>query len=285
MMTKEPLRILAPNPSPLTGPGTNSFLIGRDQVAVIDPGPDDPGHLRAIAEAAKGRVSHIFVTHSHLDHSAGAASLARITDARIYGFGPADAGRSPQMQQLATTGLVGGGEGLDSGFMPDIRLTDGQMIVTAEWTLQAHFTPGHFGNHMCFQFGSNLLCGDIIMGWSSTLISPPDGDLLDYFRSLNKISLLSPEKLFPAHGDPVDDPAGRIAELAAHRRKRTAEIVTALQSGPANAEGLARRIYDVAPHLLPAAQRNVLAHLLALAELGAVSFDGPLAADSLFSMA
>lgn len=281
-MKKEPRCILAPNPSPLTGPGTNSFLIGHDHVGVIDPGPDDPGHLKAIQQAGAGRISHIFVTHAHRDHSAGAAALAKMTGAPVLAFGGVEAGRSPIMQRLAASGLVGGGEGLDMGFQPDILLSDGQEIETADWTLRALHTPGHCGNHLCFQWGDVMFCGDIVLGWSSTLISPPDGDLADFFRSLDRIEIAAPRRLLPAHGDPVEEPSARLAELAAHRRERTAQILESLRKESAEAATLAKRIYDVPPELLPAATRNVLAHLVALASLGAVNCDGELTAGSIF---
>lgn len=281
-MKKEPRCILAPNPSPLTGPGTNSFLIGEAHVAVIDPGPDDPGHLNAILQAGAGRISHIFVTHAHRDHSAGAATLADMTGAPVLAFGDAEAGRSPIMQRLAASGLVGGGEGLDMDFRPDILLADGEAVETADWTLRALHTPGHCGSHLCFQWDDVMFCGDIVLGWSSTLISPPDGDLADFFRSIDRIAMVAPRRLLPAHGDPVEEPSGRLAELAAHRRERTAQILETLRTEPASAAMLAQRIYDVSPKLLPAATRNVLAHLVALVGLGAVKCDGDLTAGSIF---
>lgn len=280
----QPRRILAANPSPLTGPGTNTFLIGDQQVAVIDPGPDDPDHIAAIIRAGQGRISHIFVTHSHLDHSAGAARLARETGAPVHAFGPALSGRSPVMQHLAASGLLGGGEGMDMYFAPDIRLAHGSIVQTDEWCLRAIHTPGHCGNHLSFLWNDTLFCGDIVMGWSSTLISPPDGDLADYFRSLDLILGLSPARLLPAHGDPIEDPAARLDELARHRRDRTAQILSTLRSGPATAAELAARIYDVPPHLQPAARRNVLAHLVALTSLGAVKAQPELAETAHFHL-
>jgi glyoxylase-like metal-dependent hydrolase (beta-lactamase superfamily II) len=269
--TKDLLRILAPNPSPLTGPGTNTFLLGHKQVAVIDPGPDDPGHLRAILEAGQGRISHILVTHAHLDHSAGARALAQATGAPVLAFGDALAGRSPMMRRLAAGGATGGGEGLDLAFTPDIPLRDGDVVEGAGWRLTALHTPGHSGGHLSFLLGNQILCGDVVMGWSSTIISPPDGDLADYLRTLDRLAQAQPARLLPAHGDPVEAPQARLAELAAHRRQRTAQIMAALRDGPADAATLARRIYDVPPVLLPAATRNVLAHLLALSDLGATA--------------
>ncbi|WP_265502837.1 MBL fold metallo-hydrolase [Paracoccus beibuensis] len=282
---KEPLRILAANPSPLTGPGTTTFLIGRDDMAVIDPGPDDPAHQEAVARAGQERISHIFVTHAHRDHSAGAARLSRMTGAPVLAFGGATAGRSPLMARLASQGLAGGGEGLDHDFAPDRLLSDNEVVTTADWSLRALHTPGHSGGHLCFQWDDAIFSGDLVMGWSSTLISPPDGDLADYFGSLTRLEAAAPARLLPTHGDPITTPLLRLEELARHRRLRTAQVMAALQERPDSAAGLARRLYDVRPALLPAAQRNVLAHLIALAQLGAVDFAGNLTADTFFSRA
>lgn len=268
--TKDLLRILAPNPSPLTGPGTNTFLLGRDRIAVIDPGPDDPGHLAAIVEAGRGRISHILVTHAHRDHSAGAPALSRMTGAPVLAFGDALSGRSPMMHRLAAGGATGGGEGLDMGFAPDTALRDGDVVEGPDWRLTVLHTPGHSGGHLSFLWNDRIFCGDVVMGWSSTIISPPDGDLSDYLRTLDRLSQCQPSRLLPAHGDPIKDPARRLSDLAGHRRQRTAQILSALRDGPSDAATLASRIYDIAPALLPAASRNVLAHLLALSELGAV---------------
>lgn len=264
--------VLAPNPSPLTGPGTNTFLLGRDRVAVIDPGPDLPAHRAAIlAAVGPGRITHIFVTHAHLDHSGGACALARETGAPILAFGDAKAGRRSEIEGLA------GGEGVDADFAPDVTLADGARIEGEDWALTAHHTPGHFGNHLSFQWDDLVLTGDVVMGWSSTLISPPDGDLADYFRTLERLAALGARRFLPAHGAPVDDPAARLAELAAHRRSRSAQIMAALREGPADAAALTARLYrDVDPILHPAAARNVLAHLVALADLGALTPDGPI---------
>lgn len=283
--TKEPRRILAPNPSALTGPGTNSFLIGRRHVAVIDPGPDDPSHLATLRDAAPHGISHIFVTHAHRDHSAGAARLSQMTGAPVLAFGDALSGRSPVMQRLAGLGLVGGGEGLDLAFRPDHLLRDGETVVTDEWALTAIHTPGHSGGHLCFRWGETIFTGDIVMGWSSSIISPPDGDLADYLRSLDRIAALRPSRLLPAHGEPIETPSARLAELTDHRRARTAQILAALREAPDDATGLAHRIYDVPPNLMGAATRNVLAHLVALTTLGAVIPLGEFDANARFSAA
>ena len=270
--------VLAPNPSAMTGPGTNSFLIGEREVAVIDPGPDDPAHIQAILDMAEGRISHILVTHAHLDHTAGVARLAQATRAPVFAFGPADSGRSPTMARLAATGL-NGGEGVDTGFRPDIELRHGEELRSSDWTLQALHTPGHMGGHLSFRLGDAIFCGDLVMGWSTSIISPPEGDLVDYFRSLDLLARLAPRVLYPAHGDPITAPLPRLEELAVHRRLRSAQILGALDAGPGTAAELAARIYTIPAHLMPVAERNVLAHLLALADLGAVTGDGPVRAD------
>ncbi|MFC0200524.1 MBL fold metallo-hydrolase [Paracoccus rhizosphaerae] len=280
---KEPLRILADNPSPLTGPGTTTFLIGEDDVAVIDPGPDDPAHLDAVSRAGRDRISHIFVTHAHRDHSGGAARLSRLTGAPVLAFGGATAGRSPVMTRLAAQGLVGGGEGVDLDFAPDRLLADDQVVATADWSLRAMHTPGHAGGHLCFQWHDTIFCGDLVMGWSSTLISPPDGDLSDYLRSLARLEAAAPARLLPTHGSPIASPLPRLAELARHRRLRTAQVLTALKDQPDSAAGVARRIYKVRDALLPAAERNVLAHLIALWHLGAIVSEEEINAATIFS--
>lgn len=282
------IRIRADNPSPLTGPGTNSFLIGGPRgYALIDPGPDLPAHRAAILAASGGRIEAILVSHAHLDHSGGVAAMARATGAPVLAFGGAEAGRSARMARLAETGAVGGGEGLDPGFRPDRLLADGETASGSGWTLTALHLPGHAAGHLCFldEAAGAVFSGDLVFGWSTTLISPPDGDLGDYMRSLARLVALAPARLEPAHGEAITAPQPRLAELAAHRRMRTEQILTALAQSPGTAESLARRIYDVPPALLPAAARNVLAHLLALLDQGVVMHEGRLIPQVTFHLA
>ncbi|GAB4283058.1 MAG: MBL fold metallo-hydrolase [Roseovarius sp.] len=267
-------RLLAPNPSPMTYRGTNTYLIGAREVAVIDPGPDDPAHLAAILAAlAPGQqITRILITHSHVDHSALAARLSRATGAPVLGFGPSGAGRSAVMRQLAASGLEEAGEGLDRGFAPDIALADGETVAGEGWTLRAHHMPGHLGNHLCFSLGEVVFTGDLVMGWASSLVSPPDGDLSDFMASCRRLRAQGPAVLLPGHGAPVRRPAERIDWLIAHRQEREAQILAALRAGPASAGQIAARVYTDTPSaLLPAATRNVLAHLLDLYGRGLVA--------------
>jgi glyoxylase-like metal-dependent hydrolase (beta-lactamase superfamily II) len=259
-------RILAPNPSPMTHWGTNTYLLGETEVAVIDPGPEDEAHLAALLDALGGaRVSHILITHAHRDHSPLARRLSAATGAPVLGFGPATAGRTPVMEDLARQGLVGGGEGVDHGFAPEIALADGAVIEGADWRLVAHWTPGHFAGHLSFDWQGEVFTGDHVMGWASTMISPPDGDVTAFMASCARLKGLGARRFHPGHGAPVDDPGQRLDWLMRHRREREAQILAALGQAPIDLRTLTRRIYYDAPAaLLPAAERNVLAHLVDL---------------------
>lgn len=282
--------VRAANPGPLTGPGTNSFILGRGRVAVLDPGPDDDAHLDAIRTALDPgeRVEAVLVTHAHLDHSALAPRLARATGAPVLAHGRADEGRSPIMARLAAAGMASGGEGLDTAFAPDARLVDGEVLTLGGLRLTALHTPGHAAGHLAFEADDpaiGVLVGDVILGWASTLISPPDGDLRQYLATLDRLAARAPSLLRPAHGEAVTDPARRIAELRAHRAERMAAIRAALREAPATPAALVARIYTDTPRpLWPAAARNVLAHLIALVETGEATTPAPLGPNSLFSL-
>ena len=281
-------RVLAPNPSPMTHWGTNTYLLGSGrEICVVDPGPEDSGHLEAILAATRGaRITQIVVTHSHKDHSPLAARLAAHSGASIAAFGPSEAGRSPVMQALAASGFAGGGEGVDADFAPDRLLSDGEVIAGPDWSLEALHTPGHMGNHLCLALGDVILTGDHVMGWASSLVSPPDGDVSDFMGSCARLALRQARRLAPGHGAPIEDPLARLDWLISHRRGREAQILEALGAGPGplTADTLASRIYaDIPPHLLPAAQRNVFAHLIDLAVKGMVATPGALAPDSPFT--
>lgn len=256
--------VLAPNPSPMTHWGTNTYLLGAGEVTVIDPGPADDRHLAALLAALEPgeRITQILVTHAHLDHSPLARPLASATGAEILAFGGATSGRSPRMVALAG---LGGGEGLDHTFQPDRLLRDGDQILGADWALTTLHTPGHLGGHLCFAWGETLFCGDHVMGWAPSLVSPPDGDMTDYMASLDRIAQGGWRRGYSAHGAPLPDLPARIAEITAHRRSREAAILAALTDSP-DLTTLQHRVYaELAPALQPAARRNLLAHLVDLA--------------------
>jgi glyoxylase-like metal-dependent hydrolase (beta-lactamase superfamily II) len=260
-------RILAPNPSPMTLHGTNSYLVGNGDLALIDPGPNDPAHARAIMDALRPgeRISHILVTHSHLDHSPLAAPMAASLGIKTHAFGPAGAGRSPQMHALAAQGLMAGGEGIDAGFAPDIPLADNEPLRHGNWALRALHTPGHLSNHLCFALGDVLFSGDHVMGWATSLISPPDGDMAAYMAATRRLAAHPWTVIHSGHGDPIQDPAARLQDLLAHREARQAAVLAVLAHGPATIATITAQLYTDTPAVLhPAARRNVLAHLLDL---------------------
>ncbi len=273
-------RIIAPNPSPMTFWGTNTYLVGKGGgLAVIDPGPDHPAHLDALLGALEPgeRISHILVTHAHLDHSPLAAGLARATGAPVLAFGRARDGQSAIMAELLARGLGGGGEGVDHDFTPDIRVADADVIVGDGWELTALHTPGHMANHLSFDLQGHVFTGDHVMGWASSLVSPPDGDLTQFMASCAGLADRHDIAYHPGHGAPVEDPAARIAWLIAHRKDREASILTALAAGPACLPDLTRAIYTDTPDaLMPMAERNVFAHLVDLFGRDLVVADGPL---------
>ena len=287
MTSTPPIRLVrAPNPSPLTGTGTNTWLVGASEIAVIDPGPDRPYHLDAIL-AALGpgqKVSHIIVTHAHRDHSALAPRLASATGAPVYAYGTALDGRSALMTRLAP-GLPDGGEGLDLSFTPDHRLTDGGSLSGPDWTLAALHTPGHLGGHLCLALGKTLFSGDHVMGWATSIVAPPDGDMGAYMTSLRRLADRPWQRFLPGHGEAVTSPAERLEFLIAHRHQREAQILHALATGPQHIPALTTQIYhDLPRHLLPAAERNVFAHLIDLASRNRIVGDPNLHPDSTFSL-
>jgi hydroxyacylglutathione hydrolase len=264
-------RLIAPNPSPLTGDGTNTYLLGGSDMVVIDPGPDSDAHLAAILSATRGRrVRTIVVTHPHRDHSALAPRLATLTGAELLAFGTVHDGLNPALAGL----LPSSGEGLDHGFAPDRRIGEGDRLTGPDWELSVLHTPGHLGGHLCLALGDILFTGDHVMGWASSIVSPPEGEMGAYMASLRRLQGQTWRQFLPGHGDPVEDPAARLAELIAHRLSREAQVMAALDAGPATPAALTALIYRDTPRSLwPAAERNVLAHLLDLRSRNLVALD------------
>ncbi len=259
--------VTAPNASPMTFTGTQSYILGERNVALIDPGPKDNAHFAALKKALKGRrVSHVFVTHSHVDHS----PLAAAFEAPVLAFGPSGAGMSAVMQGLEG---LDGGEGIDRDFNPDILLAEGEVVQGDGWALEAIHTPGHMSNHLCFAFEGGLLSGDHVMAWSTTLVSPPDGDLTQFMASLRKLQTRSEARYFPGHGPVLEDPQAMLAYQISHRLAREAQILEAL---PGGVPAITAQVYKgLDSRLLPMAARNVFSHLIDLKQRGKVLSDGP----------
>ena len=278
-------RIIAPNPSPMTYRGTNTYIVGTRDLAVIDPGPESDTHLQAILDAvgADQKITHIIVTHTHLDHSPLARYLAAATGATILAFGNATAGRSNAMKALAASGMVGGGEGIDVDFQPDQTVEDGDLINGSDWQLEVIHTPGHIGNHICLSWNDLCFTADHVMGWASSLVSPPDGDVTDFMESCAKLEDYDWRVFYPGHGAAINDPSERLDWLIDHRLNREAAILHLLEDAPATARELAKAIYtDIPPTLLGAATRNVLAHLIDLVGQTEVSAIGAVSENAQF---
>jgi len=257
-------RVLAPNPSAFTFTGTQTYLVGRREVAVIDPGPADPAHIAGILRATEGeRITAIVCTHTHRDHSPAAAPLKGATGAEIVGCAPlALRDDGPRAD-----------DGFDGGYAPDRVLGDGETLEGAGWTLQAVATPGHTSNHLCYALlpEKALFTGDHVMGWSTTVVSPPDGDMAAYMRSLDLLQRRDDAVYYPAHGEPVTNPQQFVRGLGGHRRQRERQILALVEEGVGAIADMVPRMYkNVDARLWPAAGRSVLAHLIDLRDRGIV---------------
>jgi glyoxylase-like metal-dependent hydrolase (beta-lactamase superfamily II) len=274
-------RVIANNPGPFTFVGTGTYIVGRGEVAVIDPGPDQPEHLDAILAALAGeKVTHIVVTHHHSDHSPLAGPLQARTGAPICGC--AVASHAEDESGVRTEA------GHDLSFKPDVTVCHGGEIAGAGWTLEAIPTPGHTSNHICYALKEEnaLFSGDHIMGWSTTVITPPDGDMTDYMKSLEDIRSRGFSTLWPTHGPPVTEVDAFIGAYTDHRRDREAQILKALAAGPSRIREMVPVLYaDVDPRLHPAAARSVLAHMIDLTRRGKVAADGAPGPDSAYRLA
>jgi glyoxylase-like metal-dependent hydrolase (beta-lactamase superfamily II) len=272
-------RVVANNPGPFTFLGTGTYIIGRGEVAVIDPGPDLPEHLEALLAATKGEtVTHIVTTHTHSDHSPLAAPLARETGATIYGRAAPGVGESEVRMEEAHDGL----------FRPDVSIADGQRLPGPGWTLEAIATPGHASNHVCYALleENALFSGDHVMGWSTTVISPPDGDMTAYYASLDKVAAREFQTLWPTHGPPVTEVAPFIAAYKAHRLDRERQILEQLAQGRTRIRDMVPVMYAaVDPRLHAPAAHSVLAHMIHLVREGVVETDGAPGSDSDYRLA
>ena len=264
-------RVIAKNPGPFTFTGSGTYLIGDERgVAVIDPGPEDEAHAQAVIAAAPGPITRILVTHTHLDHCGGTSRLKELTGAVVLGHG------AHEVEEGAAPPALD--EGADFNFRPDTEIRDGHLIELPSARLRAVHTPGHCANHLCFSLEDEraLFTGDHIMGWATTVVAPPDGDMAAFLSSLARMEERGDRAFYPGHGHVVDDPAGMIQHQKAHRKAREAQIVDALASmGEAAPMDLTRAIYtDVDPRLHPAAARNVFATLLGLVSEGRAEAEG-----------
>lgn len=249
-------RLLAPNPSMMTGPGTNTYLFGTAEVAVVDPGPNSEEHIERIEQTAGAPIRWILVTHTHPDHSPAAMPLAARTGAELLGKPPPDSG--PQ----------------DRSFEPDRILDDGDALSTDEFCLQSVHTPGHASNHLCFQHAETnwLVTGDQVIDGSTVVINPPDGNMKHYIESLRRLKVMSCESLLPGHGDRIDDPVRVINWIIEHRLEREAKVLAALKKNPdLTSHELVPHVYqDVQAHLHKLAERSLFAHLEKLEADGVV---------------
>lgn len=263
------LRLTAGNAGPLTATGTNSYLVGRESPVLIDPGPDDAQHLAAILAALDGRrLAAIVVSHAHADHAALAPALARATGVPVLARGPSGTGQSAAMAALVREGLRVAAPGAD--FACDASLADGAALDVDGDPMAAIHTPGHCSNHICLSWRGILFSGDHVMGWATSVVIPPDGDMADYMASLGRLSRGDWRLALPGHGAAIADPAARIDALTRHRLAREAAILAALTEVPRSVAAVTAEVYaDVPSALVGAARLSCLAHLIALAGRGA----------------
>ncbi len=275
-MTDQPLvetvhplvrRVLAHNPSPFTYTGTQTHIVGHGEVAVIDPGPDIPGHIEAILAATTGeRIVAIVCTHTHRDHSPAAKPLSITTGAPVMGCAPIPARDGSGLEA-----------GFDQSYAPDRVMAEGDSVSGPGWTLEAIATPGHTSNHLCFALpqAQVLFSGDHVMGWSTSVVVPPDGDMGAYLASLDKMLARDDAIYFPAHGDPVTNPKRLVRGMIGHRRQREGQILRLLGEGPRSVPDMVAAMYvGLDPRLTGAAGASVLAHLLDLDARGRVQAEG-----------
>ena len=264
-------RVTAHNPGPFTGTGTGSHIIGHGEIAVLDPGPDDADHIAALLRATQGeRIAAILITHTHRDHSPAARALAAATGAPVIGC-------ATLVHDVPRGTPDRFADAFDESYAPDRVLADGEAVEGPGWRLQALATPGHASNHLAFALPQEraLFTGDHVMGWSTSVVAPPDGDMTDYLASLTRLQSRDDLVYHPTHGDPVSEPQRLVRGLILHRRQREAAIVALLAERPATVPALVGAMYaGVDSRLHGAAGLSVLAHLIALERAGAVVREG-----------
>jgi glyoxylase-like metal-dependent hydrolase (beta-lactamase superfamily II) len=277
-------RLVAPNPGPFTFTGTVTYIVGRGNVAVIDPGPAIDAHAAALADAIRGEtVSHIFVTHTHRDHSPGVGPLQALTGATVLAEGPHRASRPLNIGEATRLDASG-----DMDFRPDRRLTDGEIVEGDGWALEAIATPGHTANHMAFALRGTevLFSGDHVMAWATSIVAPPDGAMRDYMASLEKLHARPEQIYLPGHGGAVRDAPRYVERFIRHREARESAILRRLGTGAADIPTLVRAIYiGLDPRLAGAAGLSTLAHLEELVARGMVATDGEPALDGTYRLA
>ena len=283
---KNIIRILAPNPSPMTFTGTNTYIIDNGELAIIDPGPINKKHFDNILEITAGRpVKYIFLTHSHIDHSPLARQLSAELTTPIYGYGASDTGLSATMLSLIDSGYESGSEGIDYDFIPDNLTKNNDQFELNNNIISVIHTPGHMGNHLCFQYGKILFSGDHVMNWATSMVSPPYGDLTQFMASCRLLQTREFDLFLPGHGDPVNNPSERVEFLINHRLERERQIKETIKDTPLTALEITELVYtDIDNSLIPAATRNVFAHLIDLSERGLVIFFGEISENSKASL-
>ena len=263
-------RAIARNPSPFTLHGTGTYVVGHGRVAVIDPGPALEDHVEALVRGLRGEtVTHVLVTHTHRDHSPGCALLRRFTPAPTYGFGPHGSGRPKAGEEAEVVE-----EGADFEFEPDVTVHDGDVIECDGFSFECVYTPGHTSNHMCYRLREEraLFCGDHVMGWSTTIVSPPDGHMGTYIASLERLLDGDDRTYWPTHGAPIPEPRPFVESLIEHRRSRARQVEACLRAGIDTIPGMVKRLYaDLPVRMHPAAARSVLSTLIYLVERGEVT--------------
>ena len=273
-------RVVANNPSPFTLYGTGTYILGTGNVAVIDPGPADPAHIQALVDGLPDEtISHVLVTHTHMDHSPGCALLKEHCDAPTYAFGPHGAGKLEEGVPVE--------EGGDMDFRPDELVRHGEVIEGGDWSVECVYTPGHTSNHMCFQLRESkaLFSGDHVMGWSTSIISPPDGDMMAYMVSLELLLERDDDVYWPTHGPCIDDPKTHVRAFIEHRREREAQILECVGRGVGLIHDMVPDMYRDTPEFMyPAAARSVLAAIEYLVQRGELKTDGDVAMDAHYSL-